>query len=210
VQVLVELAGQVYALASPGFDAPTITELLRFTADAYFVGSPDFAAPLIQVSQSNYSLLVMNYAVGPPTFANPPLWGEDMTQITPDSGLGGLIVVSYDVTGLATVHIEGWPLVGWDIDPTNPVNPVPITIGNPLVAPPNTGSIISPGWAHYLDDWSVYVPTPPSGWRGSLAQFCTWLATNSGANRLVTGWFTQPNMANAFTRWARENPEFAG
>ena len=127
--------------------------------------------------------------------------------VSPES-LGGLLVMTYDATGLATVHVDGWPLLGWNMDATNPINPQPVTIGNPLAGtPPNTGAIKSPEWAYVVSEDAVYVPDT---WRGTLAEFFTWLATNNGANRKVSTWFTFPRVANAWNIWARENPDLVG
>jgi hypothetical protein len=127
---------------------------------------------------------------------------------TPD--IGGLLVMRYDATGTKSIDVFGWPLIGWVYDVNAPANPTPVTIGNPLAAVtlPPTDPIKSPQWALALSDDAVYVPN--EDWRGTLAEFCTWLATNNGAQRTVTCHFTVPLMANAYTQWARTWPDLAG
>jgi hypothetical protein len=117
---------------------------------------------------------------------------------------GGLFVMTYDATGLASVHIDGWPLIAWNVDPANPFNPAPITLGNPLKPPPTTGAIISPAWAYGISEEAVFIPDI---WRGTMTEFFMWLATNHGANRKVSAWLTFPALLNVWNRWARENPD---
>jgi hypothetical protein len=122
---------------------------------------------------------------------------------------GGLITLTYDVTGLANVTACAWPLIGWAFDPANAINPIPIVMGNPLLTPPATGAILSPPWAHVIDENAIYVPTPIS-WRGTLGQLLTWLATNNGAHRKIIGQFTVPPLSNAYQTWARANASLIG
>jgi hypothetical protein len=126
----------------------------------------------------------------------------------PDTG--GLLVMRYDAAGIQTVDVFAWPIIGWVYDVNAPANPKPITIGDPLGSnpPPSTGAVKSPQWALAITDDAVYVPN--EDWRGTAAQFFTWLATNNGANRTVTGHFTIPILANAYTQWARTWPDLAG
>lgn len=126
---------------------------------------------------------------------------------TPSTNVAGLLVITYDAAGTEWAHVEGWPLIGWQIDDQNPINPKPITIGNPLVAPPNTGAIKSPQWAYIASDDAVYVP---DGWRGTFSQFLTWLASNAGADRLLTADVTFPVLVNAWNAWKRQNPNWVG
>jgi hypothetical protein len=124
-------------------------------------------------------------------------------------GTGGLITLTYDATGLATVTVCAWPLIGWITDQANPINSVPVVMGNPLTTPPATGAVLSPQWAQAIDENSIYVPTP-TPWRGMLGQFLTWIATNNGAHRKIIGQFTVPPLSNAYNAWARSNPALVG
>lgn len=127
---------------------------------------------------------------------------------TPASGVAGLLIMTYDATGLESVHVEGWPLIGWQLDDQNPRNPRPITIGDPLAAiPPATGAIESPQWVHITSDNAVY---DPDGWRGTFHELLTWLATNNGATRLVTADVTFPVLVNDWNAWKREHPAWVG
>jgi hypothetical protein len=111
--------------------------------------------------------------------------------------------MTYDATGLATVLIEAWPLLAWNIDPANLIAPVPITIGNPIKTPPNTGAIVSPSWVYCIDQYAVYVADT---WRGTLDEFFTWLVTNNGATRKASALLTFPELVNVWNLWVRENP----
>jgi hypothetical protein len=125
---------------------------------------------------------------------------------TPSTNIAGLLVMTYDATGLASVLIEGWPLLGWQIDDQNPINPKPFTLGNPLATPPpNTGTIKSPQWAYISSVDAVYTP---DGWRGTITEFFNWLATNNGATRVLSADLTFPEIVNAWNIWARQNSSF--
>jgi hypothetical protein len=124
---------------------------------------------------------------------------------------GGLITFVYDATGLANVTACAWPLVGWVYDLAAPTNPSPIVMGNPIKTPPATGAILSPPWAHVVNEFACYVPdTGNGGWRGTFAQLMTWLATNNGAHRKIIGQFTVPPLMNAWTLWSRDNKSLVG
>jgi hypothetical protein len=126
---------------------------------------------------------------------------------------GGLISCLYDATGLATVTVAAWPIIGWAFDMANPINPAPVVMGNPLTTPPSTGAILSPPWAYVLDENACYVPTTGvvgTGWRGTFAQLLTWLATNNNAHRKIIGQFAVPPLSNAYAQWARDNKALVG
>jgi hypothetical protein len=125
---------------------------------------------------------------------------------SPASAISSLLVMTYNTAGDGSVRVEGWPLLGWQYDEANPINPKPITIGNPLVAPPNTGAVKSPQWAYIVTDDAVFVP---DGWRGTIAEFFTWLATNNGASRRVTANLTFPALLNIWNIWAHANPQWS-
>jgi hypothetical protein len=126
---------------------------------------------------------------------------------------GGLITMVYDPTGLATVTVCAWPIIGWTFDVSNPINPAPIVMGNPVAVPPATGAILSPPWAHVVNEFAIYIPASSStvgGWRGTLGQLLTWLATNNNAKRKIIGQFTVPPLSNAYNDWARANQSLIG
>jgi hypothetical protein len=130
-------------------------------------------------------------------------------NLTTTSDEGGLLVMRYDAAGTKTVDVFNWPLIGWVFDPTAPANPKPVTIGDPLGTnpAPSTGTIKSPQWALAITNNAVYVPN--EDWRGTLGEFCTWLALNNGAQRTVACYFTMPMLANAYAQWARDYPSLA-
>lgn len=199
------LTVNTYSIGLLDFAKPSLQTVgIGLSAANYFVGSPSMAKPAMGV---RYGLSVNAFSVGSLSFAMPPLRieGESMTQITEAGGALGILVLSYDPTGLTTVRVEGWPLVGWAIDETNPSNPVPVTIGNPLaVAPPSTGTIISPRWALSRNDDAVYVADI---WRGKLYDFFTWLCKNNGANRKASAWLAVPSSYNVWQQWVRDHPD---
>lgn len=121
----------------------------------------------------------------------------------PTADAGGLLVMTYDPTGLLNVKVQAWPLLGWNIDAANPIDSSPITIGNPLKTPPNTGTVDSPAWALIITENAVFVPDI---WSGTLTDFFTWLATNHGANRYLSCAPGYPRIVNVWNQWSRDNP----
>ena len=125
-----------------------------------------------------------------------------------------LISCNYDATGLEWVDLFDNPVLGWVVDettlaslpidgPVPPFGEVPIIVGALPPAPAATTPILSPQWAHFSNG-RIYVPNL---WRGTIADFLTWIATNNGANRKVRGNFSDPNLVNVMYEWKAHNAE---
>jgi hypothetical protein len=112
-----------------------------------------------------------------------------------------LLSMNYDPTGLAFVDLFDNPIIGWVIDETGAVEPLPAIIGALPPAAPDTAPIVSPQWAHLQA--AVFVPDV---WRGTLDEFFAWLATNNGATRLVRGNFVDGKLSNTWRAWAAAHP----
>jgi hypothetical protein len=114
-----------------------------------------------------------------------------------------LLSLNYDPSGLAWVELYDNPILGWVIDETGAVEPLPAIIGALPPAAPDTAPILSPQWAH-LAGPGLYVPDM---WRGALDDFFAWLAGNNGATRQLRGFFVDGKLANAWRGWAAGHPD---
>lgn len=135
--------------------------------------------------------------------------GRERAPSSPSSvveDLASVLVMTYDPTGTQWVRVSSWPIIAWTYDLSNPVNPKPMTIGNPIKTPPSTGAIASPAWAYCLGPDAVFVSDEFDEWRGTLAEFFDWIATNNGASRKVDAWFTWPALLNVWNKWSYGKP----
>ena len=125
------------------------------------------------------------------------------TQIIPDTSDALLFSVEYDATGLALATIYDNPLLGWAVDDTTPANPMPVIVGILPTPAPATGPILSPQWAKYYEGF-IFVPNL---WRGAITDFFTWLATNNGATRKLSGRLVTRDGLNAWQAWSQQFPQ---
>jgi len=131
-----------------------------------------------------------------------------------------VVAIRYDQTGLATADLADYQAVGWRIDdyaagwgfnpltnrwvyvicPPGRTQPQPQLIGDAPFPTPNTGQVVSPPWARVQ---SGLCSAPE--FRGSLADFFTFVATNNGAHRLLSGNFLHSNIDNTWKQWSQQN-----
>jgi hypothetical protein len=132
-----------------------------------------------------------------------------MLAITAQAGQV-IISCSYDETGLAWVDLFDNPVLGWVLDdssvttlskPTPTIFEAPVIVGLMTPAPTDTTPILSPQWVHFAHG-IIYVPDL---WRGNVADFLTWMATNNGAQRKVRANFTDPTLTNVMYEWGKRN-----
>lgn len=117
-----------------------------------------------------------------------------------------LISVEYPADGISWARLYDNPILGWTVDETGATPPKPIIIGTLPLVPADTGEVLSPQWANYVDP-AVFVPDL---WRGSLADFFTWLATNNGVRRPLQARFgVSHTLYNDFRAWAQDNPDLS-
>jgi hypothetical protein len=110
-----------------------------------------------------------------------------------------LISVEYDPTGLEWCRLYDNRLISWIVDETGLSLPRPVVIGTLPGETANTSPTISPQWAVCEGERAVFVPDL---WRGSIADFFTWLATNGGASRKLEKRFgVSTALCNGFDTW---------
>ena len=117
---------------------------------------------------------------------------------------GDLIIsIEYDPSS-AHAWCDMWDneVLGWIIDPSGVAQPLPSVVGS--LPPVRTGAdpVKCPQWVHFRGI-AVIVPNL---WRGHVADFFTWLATGSGAQRQLRGAFLDHVPLNSFLAWAARNP----
>jgi len=131
-----------------------------------------------------------------------------------------VIAVKYDATGLATAAMADYQVVGWRVDelragwgfdpfrnkwtwvivPQGNSQPQPEVLGEAPHTPPKTDPVVSPSWVRV---GGTAVASPE--YRGLLADFFTFLATNNDAHRLLSGSFLHSNIQNAWVQWKQHN-----
>lgn len=131
------------------------------------------------------------------------------------SALPGQVIIScnYDPTAKEWVDLFDNPVLGWLVDetqlnpnlgqPVPPIGEAPVIVGTMPAGAVDTTPIFSPQWAHVVSN-RIYVPDI---WRGEIADFITWIATNNGAKRKVRGNFSDHNLSNIMYEWSKRNPE---
>jgi hypothetical protein len=103
----------------------------------------------------------------------------------------------------SSVNVFDCPVIGWLFQEGSEA--VPQIIGrraDPLVLESNPPW--TPPWALVLPGTSIVMV--PDRWRGTFNAFLTWLASGEGANRTISGNFSEANLQNAWKQWARLNP----
>jgi hypothetical protein len=104
--------------------------------------------------------------------------------------------------GTVWVMVHDNPVMAWLVDIAGDAVPIPQVLPGLPPPPPNTGSIVSPNWAHYLDGWVI----APNLLRGRLPDLLTFITTNNGATRKIYGNFVHPRLAIDYAAWAANNP----
>ena len=97
--------------------------------------------------------------------------------------------------------LRDYEIIGWRVDVAGGTAPEPVVVG--LVPAAASGK---PPWARVRGS----MVEVPDSFRGSLADFFTWLATTSAQQ--LAGDFIHAATMNAFAVWSRQNPGlvFAG
>jgi hypothetical protein len=121
-------------------------------------------------------------------------------------GIALLLRLSYDSTGLESVTINSGPIVAWVYDTANLAAGVtPLSIVSLPPVPPDTAPIVSPQWAVAYPMSGGMVWAMDDLFAGSFDGFLTFLASNNGANRVLSGNFAEPALTNMFNDWVRRN-----
>jgi hypothetical protein len=119
------------------------------------------------------------------------------------SGTGLVVSIEYPADGLAWARLYDNAVHGWLIDDVTGLIKQPSIIGSLPTAAPDTSPILSPQWVEYIAP-TIFVPDL---WRGSFAEWLTWLATNNGAKRPLEGRFRiATDLYNGWQAWAQANP----
>jgi len=126
-----------------------------------------------------------------------------MAMVIPATGL--IVSIEYDLDDATLwARLYDNSLQGWVVDEAAAKLDKPLIIGSLTTAATTGAPIISPQWVSWLAP-SIIVPDL---WRGSFAEFLTWLATNNGAHRPLEGRFRlATDLYNGWTAWAQANPD---
>lgn len=108
--------------------------------------------------------------------------------------------------GLGWVILYDNRVLGWIVDTTTGGKlPIPSIIGSMPPKAGDTGDVKSPLWA-VRDEQIMKIPDM---WRGSVAEFFTFLATNNGATRKLFADFSDVGLRHEFDAWSAGNPGIA-
>jgi hypothetical protein len=104
--------------------------------------------------------------------------------------------------GLGWVILYDNRVLGWIIDTAGGTKPIPAIIGSMPPVAPATGEVRSPLWG-VRDEQVMKVPDM---WRGTIAEFFTFIATNNGAERKIFADFSDIGLQVEFNSWVTANP----